>query len=81
MVDLQPKEPDSAPPITGPIHGPTYFNIRKDWISKHQFQVFQPTKGPSMKNPKKPPRSARLDISPTTPAPTDIEKRNSVRYR
>ena len=39
MADLQPNEPVSAPPITGPIDGPTYFKIRKDYIGKH-FQVF-----------------------------------------
>ena len=50
MADLQPNEPVSAPPITGPIDGPTYFKIRKDCIGKH-FQVFQLTKGPSMKSP------------------------------
>ena len=51
MADLQPNEPDSAPPITGAIDGPTYFLIRKDYISKYQYQAFQLTKGPSMKSP------------------------------
>ena len=35
VVDLQPNEPDSAPPITGAIAGPTYIKIRKDCIGKH----------------------------------------------
>ena len=31
-----------------------------------------------MKSPKYPPRSARLVISPTTPAPTDIDKKTAL---
>lgn len=75
-TDLHPNEPDSAPPITGPIHGPTYFEVRKDCIMHNQ--VFQLTIAPSVNSPKKPARSSRLDISPTTPAPTDIQQRNDV---
>ena len=41
VIDLQPNEPDSAPPITGAIDGPTYFKIRNECISKHiYFKLF-----------------------------------------